>query len=90
MIEFHGTDPASVARRLAEIEEIEAYHRRARWAFARTMALIVVWTAVAILGMAWGFQMDDPKRGPEMLYLSALVGDIGIVGTLVAAYLRER
>jgi hypothetical protein len=86
-MQFHGTDPASIERRLAEIAEDE---RRDRNALFRTIGLLVLWPTVGLLGMGWGFQMDDPVWGPVIFLLSAIVADLGILGTLLAAYYRDR
>ena len=55
----------------------------------RAIVLLIFWPVVALLGMAWGFQMDDSTVGPAVFYLFVAVGDLGILGTLVAMYLRN-
>jgi hypothetical protein len=86
MMRFHGTDPASIERRLAEIAEDE---RRDRRAFFRTLGLLVFWPVVGLVGMGWGFQMDDPVWGPVIFLLAAIVADLGILGTMLSAYFRD-
>jgi hypothetical protein len=83
---FHGTDTASIERRLAEIAEDE---RRDRNAFLRTLALLVFWPTVGVVVMGWGFQMDDPVWGPVIFLLAAVVADLGILGTMLSAYHRD-
>jgi hypothetical protein len=83
---FHGTDPASIERRLAEIAEDE---RRDRNAFLRTIALLVFWPLAGLVGMGWGFQMDDPVVGPVVFLFSAILADLGILGTMLHAYYRD-
>ena len=89
MASFHGTDPESIARRLAELAVAAEEERQDRRAFARTIGLLLFWPAVAILGMAWAFQMDDPTVGQAVFYLFVAVGDLGILVTLLWAYLRN-
>jgi uncharacterized membrane protein len=86
---FHGTEPESIRRRLAEIAEREEEEREDRRASLRTLALLVLWPAVALAGMGWGFQMNDPVIGQTVFYLSLAVGDLGILGTLVAAWFKS-
>lgn len=89
MPKFHGTDPESIERRLREVAEAAEDERHERRAFAGTIALIALLTGVAIAGMAWGFQMDDPTVGQGVFYFFAFLGDLGILVTLLAAYLRR-
>lgn len=42
--------------------------------------------AAALLIMSWGFSMDDPEWGPAIFFAGAMVGNIGIVLTLLWAY----
>lgn len=80
---FHGTDPASIERRLQEIAEVERRDRRALW---RTILLLVFWPVLGLVGMAWGFQMNDPTWGQTVFLASVAVADLGILGTLYAAH----
>lgn len=89
MVSFHGTDPESIRRRLAELAVAAEEERQDRKAFVRTIALLVLWPVVAIAGMAWGFQMNDPTVGQAVFYLFVAVGDLGILGTLLSAHFRN-
>ena len=84
---LRAKDPAQIERRLAELEWDRA-ERRDRRDFLWTCALLVLWPAAGILGMAWGFQMDDPVWGPAVFLGAAVCADLGILGTVVAAYRR--
>ena len=90
MLHFHGTDPESIRRRLAEIDEIVEETREARRRFLRTLGLLVLWPLLAVAGMGWGVQMDDAVLGPMVFYLFALAGNVGILLTVVMAYPRGR
>ena len=89
MATFHGKHPESIRRRLAELAVAAEEERQDRRAFVRAIVLLIFWPVVALLGMAWGFQMDDSTVGPAVFYLFVAVGDLGILGTLVAMYLRN-
>ena len=89
MASFLGRDPESIRRRLAELAVAAEEERQDRRAFVRTIVLLVFWPVVALLGMAWGFQMDDSTIGPAVSYLFVAIGDLGILGTLVGMYFRN-
>ena len=84
-MDTHPTDPSAIERRLAQTAEDERHDRRA---FLRTLALLVFWPALGVVGMGWGFQMDDLVRGQAVFYASAALANLGILGTLFAAYDR--
>jgi hypothetical protein len=85
MLHFHGTDSASVERRLAEIADDERRNTGIYW---RAVLSLLFWPALGVLGMAWGFGMDDSVWGPTIFYSSAALADAGILGTVVWAYRR--
>ena len=81
-----GTDPTTVERRLGEIAEVE---RRERGNLRRALLHLVLWPALGIAGMAWGFGMSDGLWGPTIFYASAALGNAGILITLVAVLRRS-
>ena len=58
MASFHGNDPDSIRRRLAEIAEVEASRRHV---LLRAVGGMLASLAISLLIMAWGFSMDDAK-----------------------------
>lgn len=57
----------------------------------RRIVLVAVCAFIAsvtasLLIMSWGFSMDDPEWGPAIFFAGAMVGNIGIVLTLLWAY----
>jgi hypothetical protein len=83
MASFHGNDPDSIRRRLAEIAEVEASRRHVLLGAVGGMLASL---AISLLIMAWGFSMHDPGRGPLVLWGGALVGNVGILLTLLWAH----
>ena len=83
MAKFHDADPAIVRRRLAEIAEAEAARRPV---LLRSICGILASVAVSLLIMAWGFSMDDDHLGPTIFFGGALVGNLGVLMTLLWAY----
>jgi hypothetical protein len=83
MVRFYDTDPERIERRLAEIAAVEASRRRVALG---AVCGIVASFAVSLLIMSWGFSMDDLDLGPTIFFSGALVGNVGIVVTLVWAY----
>ena len=90
MLQVHGSDPESIRRRLAEIDEAAEEYRDARNRFFRTLGLLILWPLLAVAGMGWGFQMSDPALARTVFYLFALAGNVGILVTLIFAYPRDR
>lgn len=77
------TDPDSIRRRLAEIAAVEASRRRiVLWSVCGMVASV----AVSLLIMCWGFSIDDAEVGPTIFFSGALLGNLGIVVTLLWAY----
>jgi hypothetical protein len=87
-MQLRAKDPESIERRLAELAWVAEQERQDRRAFLWTCALLVLWPIAGVLGMGWGFQMDDPVWGPAIFLGSAAGADLGILGTVVAAYRR--
>jgi hypothetical protein len=83
MASFHGNDPDSIRRRLAEIAEVEASRRHV---LLRAVGGMLASLAISLLIMAWGFSMDDAGRGPMVLWGGALVGNVGIIITVLWAH----
>ena len=83
MLKLHHPDPENLERRLAEHAEDE---RRQRGIYRRSLLLFVLWPAIAVGVMAWGFQMSDETWGQTIFYAGALIGNLGVAGTLVWAY----
>ena len=83
MLTFHGNDPESIRRRLAEIAEVEASRRHV---LAGTVGGMLASIAISLLVMSWGFSMDDAARGPMVFWGGALVGNLGILLSLLWAY----
>lgn len=87
MSRFQEPDPESTRQRLAEIGAEEGSRRRiVPWSVCAIMASI----AVSLLLMGWGFSMEDVNLGPTIFFIGALVGNIGIVVTLLWAYRTSR
>ena len=85
MAGFRSPDPESIRRRLDEIEAVEASRRHVLlWSVGGMLASI----AISLLLMAWGFSMDDPEIGPMIFFGGALLGNLGILATLLWAYRR--
>lgn len=83
MTRFHDTDPQSIRRRLAEIAALEASRRRiAVWSVCGSVASV----GASLLIMSWGFSMDDGDLGPTIFFSGALLGNLGIVLSLLWAY----
>lgn len=84
MTRFHDTDPERIERRLAEIAAEEASRRRSPlwWSVWGIVASVAVSLAI----MSWGFSMDDVDLGPTIFFSGVLVGNLGIVVTLLCAY----
>lgn len=82
MLRFHDTDPERIVRRLEEIAEVERSRRRS---VLRSVCGMVASIVISLLIMAWGFSMTDPDLGPTVFFGGALVGNVGIVLSLLWA-----
>lgn len=83
MARFHNVDPESIRRRLAEIAAVEASRRSIA---LRSVCAMVASVAVSIVIMGWGFSMDNVDLGPAIFFCGALLGNLGIVITLLWTY----
>jgi hypothetical protein len=88
-----STPPEAVAPELDELpDEGEspqpALERERRRLFWKAALLLVLWPALGVALMAWGFQMDDQQLGSTLFNAGVIGANLGIAGTLVWAYIR--
>ena len=88
-LHFHGMDPESIRRRLLELERVAEDEREDRRQFVRSIGMLIFWPLVALLGMGWGFQMNDVTRGVTVFNLSLAMGNFGVFWTLISEYRRR-
>jgi hypothetical protein len=79
-IRFQGTDPESIRRRLAEIEEMERYRRFELW---RAVALLLLWPILSFSLLAWGLHTRDVVLGQVCVGAAAVVGTAGPLAVFV-------
>jgi hypothetical protein len=65
--------------------EVARERRRLYW---KAALLLVLWPAVGVALMAWGFQMDDQQLGRTIFNAGVIGANVGIAGTLIWAYVR--
>ena len=76
-----------MARRNAVLEK-EA-ERRDRWSLAAVGLACIGWSALGILLIGWSLHLRDVQFARVVFWAGLLVGNAGILYTLLAAYARR-
>lgn len=80
MLRFHDNDPERIRQRLEEIAAVEGSRRHTvLW----SVCGIMVSVGLSLTVMSWGFSMADPDLGPTVFFGGALLGNIGILLSLL-------
>lgn len=85
MVNLHRPTEQQIQNRL---EQIESDERDRRSVTRRAFALLLIWPLVALACMGWGMHTTDPTLGELSFQVGWLLGNAGIVGTLI--WMRQR
>jgi hypothetical protein len=85
-IRFYDLTPERIAKRLAEIQELERFVRLAYW---RMIGLLAVWTILGSVLIALGLMSTHALWGPLLFWLGVGGGNLGITITLLFGWLER-
>jgi hypothetical protein len=85
----HTSPPTTPDERAARLLAIERRASRdLRRAACLTILGCVVWAALGLFLMGWAFHTGDERLGRVAFLSGVLIGDIGVLGTLLGSHLR--